>query len=448
MLLQRPFASLATRRPFARCNVTSLRAARKPSRTRSYVTHSDGAGEVPQPSNHQMRVYALACAVPMVGFGFMDNMVMIQVGDLVDTTIGVAFGLTTLTAAAFGQMASDFSGVCFGGAVEALFVKLGLPQPTITAAQAQLPRVRLVRTASMTVGVVLGCALGMVSLLFMDLGKAERMKKQEELQTLFRTVMDQGQRLMKTERMTLYIRDPDGVHLWTMSRRIKITEEQHQAAWRYLLQNLSDPSEAAATSDPPAKSAPALSRVDSIKADVATRGHLVRSLMMCGWTQVEAEHLCPQHDTFTYDEYVEFLDSRLQEESVQVPLRRGGTKDTAIQNGEVVICEDIYKDPRYMNNRFGDMFSGARTQSIMVAPIKNSKGAVIGIIEMINKLTSDGEITIFTDDDQAVVDLLCKHCATFITVCEADPTEGANLAEMLATEQMHAALRSQTSVFA
>ena len=30
----------------------------------------------------QLRRHALACAVPMVGFGFMDNLVMIQAGDL------------------------------------------------------------------------------------------------------------------------------------------------------------------------------------------------------------------------------------------------------------------------------------------------------------------------------------------------------------------------------
>lgn len=40
----------------------------------------------------------------MVGFGFMDNLVMIQAGDMIDSTIGVTLGLSTLTAAAFGQV--------------------------------------------------------------------------------------------------------------------------------------------------------------------------------------------------------------------------------------------------------------------------------------------------------------------------------------------------------
>ena len=38
------------------------------------------------------------------GFGFMDNVVMITMGDLIDSTLGVTFGLSTLTAAGFGQV--------------------------------------------------------------------------------------------------------------------------------------------------------------------------------------------------------------------------------------------------------------------------------------------------------------------------------------------------------
>ncbi|KAJ1472793.1 hypothetical protein T484DRAFT_1838987 [Baffinella frigidus] len=71
----------------------------------------------------QKRLLFIQAAVPMIGFGFMDNMVMIFMGDLIDSTLGVTFGLSTLTAAGFGQIFSDVSGVCFGGTVEALFNK-------------------------------------------------------------------------------------------------------------------------------------------------------------------------------------------------------------------------------------------------------------------------------------------------------------------------------------
>ena len=66
----------------------------------------------------QMKALLLSSAIPMVGFGFMDNLVMIQAGSYIDNTLGVQFGLATLTAAAMGQVVSDMSGVLFGGSLE------------------------------------------------------------------------------------------------------------------------------------------------------------------------------------------------------------------------------------------------------------------------------------------------------------------------------------------
>lgn len=41
--------------------------------------------------------------------GVMDNFVMLAAGDLIDNTLGVKFGLATLTAAACGQVVSKSS---------------------------------------------------------------------------------------------------------------------------------------------------------------------------------------------------------------------------------------------------------------------------------------------------------------------------------------------------
>jgi hypothetical protein len=60
---------------------------------------------------------------------------MVKAGDLIDNTIGVQFGLATLTAAAFGQICSDVSGVAFGGVIEAAATKLGLPVADLTPEQ-------------------------------------------------------------------------------------------------------------------------------------------------------------------------------------------------------------------------------------------------------------------------------------------------------------------------
>ena len=58
-------------------------------------------------------------------------------GEFVDSTLGVTFGLSTLAAAGIGQIFSDVSGVCFGGTVEAFMGRLGIPTASISSEQAK-----------------------------------------------------------------------------------------------------------------------------------------------------------------------------------------------------------------------------------------------------------------------------------------------------------------------
>ena len=135
----------------------------------------------------------------------MDNFVMIQAGDLIDNSIGVAFGLATLTSAACGQIVSDVAGTVSGGAVDAMASSLGLPSPGLTAEQLKLRRVRLVGTAGAATGVAFGCLLGMSCLYFMDLEKADRLKRQGELHTLYATLMEEGHKLIGAQHCSLFL---------------------------------------------------------------------------------------------------------------------------------------------------------------------------------------------------------------------------------------------------
>ena len=58
-----------------------------------------------RPSTAALRTLFVASAVPMIGFGAMDNFVMIQAGQYIDSTLGVQLGLATMTAAAAGTLA-------------------------------------------------------------------------------------------------------------------------------------------------------------------------------------------------------------------------------------------------------------------------------------------------------------------------------------------------------
>ena len=147
------------------------------------------------PTNWQLRRHAVNAAIPMVGFGFMDNVIMIQAGDYIDSTLGVTLGLSTLTAAAFGQVVSDVSGTLFGNTIDHIAARSGLPTAKLTDSQRRMRRVRLAGMAGAVGGVIVGCLLGMTTLLFKDLGKNERLRRQREMSTLFSTLMQEGRSL-------------------------------------------------------------------------------------------------------------------------------------------------------------------------------------------------------------------------------------------------------------
>ena len=151
----------------------------------------------------------------MVGFGFMDNIIMIQAGDVIDHTLGVRFGFSTLVAAAFGNLCSDASGVLFGSVVESAAARLRLELPNLTAAQAGMAATRRAATLGQLIGIMCGCCLGMTTLLFMDMESAERLKMAKKLDTVFEPVLNSVHLLVKAERCTLYLFDEDRGELWT-----------------------------------------------------------------------------------------------------------------------------------------------------------------------------------------------------------------------------------------
>ncbi|KNC71657.1 hypothetical protein SARC_15801, partial [Sphaeroforma arctica JP610] len=145
----------------------------------------------------------------------MDNVVMITAGELIDASIGVRFGLSTITAAGLGQCVSDVSGVAFGGVVDYLCGKLNLPKANLTPNQRRLTNVRYAGVFGSAVGVLMGCLLGMSCLLFLDTDKAEKMKKAKELRLIFISVMSEGHKLLACERSTLFLYDAKHKELYS-----------------------------------------------------------------------------------------------------------------------------------------------------------------------------------------------------------------------------------------
>lgn len=163
--------------------------------------------KIPEPSFQDLKLVALGQGIPFIGFGFMDNAILIVAGDAIDASLGVYLGISTLCAAAIGNIISDLAGIGLGTMIEDFCANtLKLPVPNITSAQRTLRSVRTASNLGMAIGMTIGCLIGMFPLLFLDSSKVEQRKKQAHLEDLFQDVMQEAKSLIEAESTCLYVR--------------------------------------------------------------------------------------------------------------------------------------------------------------------------------------------------------------------------------------------------
>ncbi|XP_063042271.1 transmembrane protein 65-like [Engraulis encrasicolus] len=129
--------------------------------------------EMARPTNAQLRYVLFHNALPFVGFGFLDNAIMIVAGTQIELSIGVILGISTMAAAGLGNLVSDLAGLGLAGYVEALACRLGMQVPDLNPKQADMWQTRLSIHSGKAIGVAIGCILGMFPLLFFSDDKKE-----------------------------------------------------------------------------------------------------------------------------------------------------------------------------------------------------------------------------------------------------------------------------------
>ncbi|XP_040210870.1 transmembrane protein 65 isoform X1 [Rana temporaria] len=134
--------------------------------------------EAAPPSSLQMKCVFIHNALPFIGFGFLDNAIMIAAGTQIEFHIGAILGISTMAAAALGNLVSDLAGLGLAGYVEAISSRLGLPNPDLSPKQADMWQTRVSAHLGKAIGVAIGCILGMFPLFFFkDEEKTEKKKK-------------------------------------------------------------------------------------------------------------------------------------------------------------------------------------------------------------------------------------------------------------------------------
>ncbi|XP_029360813.1 transmembrane protein 65-like [Echeneis naucrates] len=149
------------------------------------IAIAQGQMEIAPPTAAQLRYVLLHNALPFVGFGFLDNCIMIVAGTQIELSIGVILGISTMAAAALGNLVSDLAGLGLAGYVEALASRLGMQIPDLSPKQADMWQTRVSSHAGKAIGIGIGCILGMFPLLFFnydDEKKDVQTEAKEEMQ--------------------------------------------------------------------------------------------------------------------------------------------------------------------------------------------------------------------------------------------------------------------------
>jgi len=152
-------------------NEISSRLSERTRKELNKVVSSTVKTKVPiveRPSNHDLKLIVLNQVIPFIGFGLMDNGILIIAGDAIDIHLGVLLGISTLCSAALGNIISNITGIILGGFLEELCMRIGIPVPNLTVEQRKLRIVRACHQFGIIIGLTIGCLIGMFPLMFID----------------------------------------------------------------------------------------------------------------------------------------------------------------------------------------------------------------------------------------------------------------------------------------
>jgi len=173
---------------------------------KNIIQSESSLGAVVEPSKRDLRIHALTQGIPFIGFGIMDNAILIWAGDQIDTHLGVVLGISTLCAAAIGNIISDIAGVGLGAYIEDFCARrLSLPKINLSNAQRNLRSVRMAGQWGVCVGLTIGCIIGMFPLLFIDTEEVQMHKKNNKIFGIFRDVITEAKGLVSAESTCLFL---------------------------------------------------------------------------------------------------------------------------------------------------------------------------------------------------------------------------------------------------
>lgn len=183
-------------------------------------------GSVP-PTREQLHRCLQAAAIPYIGFGFLDNFLMIVFGDFIDSTLCVALNFSTMAAAAIGNTLSDGAGIWSGQWLEARAKSLGFEEPKLSEEQEEMGVTVRWRNVGQFVGITVGCILGCCPLLWMDPEAAIKQRREKEREEAFEIVVSKVQELLQAEAVSLLLLNKERDELIASHQTTNLPEHFH-----------------------------------------------------------------------------------------------------------------------------------------------------------------------------------------------------------------------------
>ncbi|CAH8661637.1 unnamed protein product [Schistosoma margrebowiei] len=116
----------------------------------------------------QLQCIFIGNCIPFIGFGFLDNAIMIVAGEYIDVQFATFLGISTMAAAGLGNLVSDLFGIGLVGYVEKFMEKIGISVPPLSASQLASSSVRWSIALGRIVGITTGCLLGLLPLVLFN----------------------------------------------------------------------------------------------------------------------------------------------------------------------------------------------------------------------------------------------------------------------------------------
>lgn len=100
-----------------------------------------------------------------------------------------------------------------------------------------------------------------------------------------------------------------------------------------------------------------------------------------------------------------------------VPLRHTHVCARAVLERRLINVPDVHSNDEFdfTGARKYDAMTGYHTRSMLVVPLANDRGDLIGVLQLINALTESGEATDFTSDVESVMLALASQAAISLT---------------------------------